>query len=160
MKKLKFLFVFICLFACQSLQAQDSRLVIQMKDGSTESYYLADKPKIRFNEKQLEITSLSLATSYDRSTIKNFHFEKTTSDDINTISANELRIICMDKSQVKLIGLSEADLPIQVYDITGCQYPSTIVNSAENSVTISLTKLPTRTYIIKTNRNKFIKIRR
>ncbi len=152
------LYMLICI---QNLpmQAQDSKLIIQMKDGGIESFLLADKPTITFSDTQLNITSLSLATSYDRSTIKKFHFEKLTSDGLDNVSPRELRVIFLDNNLIQLIGLSKSDQPIHVYDITGCMYPSTIVDSTEKTVTISLENITKGTYIIKTNRNKSIKIK-
>ena len=136
-----------------------SVLVLQLKDGSIQTFYLTDRPEITMKGDSLHVVSSNTAVNYLRSTVDNFHFVdgSTIGDNIEHVEKDELRFVYQNSQEVSLYGLTDADKPIKVYDMNGrqCQVQ---VSYGESSANILLGTLNNGVYIIKIGNRQTIKI--
>lgn len=146
MKRFLLTFLLLLGMCCNSVFAAH-QLVVELTDGSTVKYVLADAPVITFPDTQLLITSSQAETCYERELVRRFYFEDATDDiKVVTVDRKELRIDYSTADQVSIHGLSDASL-VSAYDLTGKQIlPNAVAD--DNTVTLDISHLASGTYII------------
>ena len=146
MKRFFLTFLLLLGMCCNSAFAAH-QLVVELTDGSTVKYVLADAPVITFPDTQLLITSSQAETRYERELVRRFYFEDAT-DDIKEVAVDrkEIRIDYSTADQVTIHGLNDASL-VSVYDLTGKQILPIAV-ADDNTVTLNLSHLASGVYII------------
>lgn len=146
MKRFFLTFLLLLGMCCNSAFAVH-QLVIELTDGSTIKYVLADAPVITFPDTQLRITSSQAETRYERELVRRFYFEDATDDiKVVTVDRKELRIDYSTADQVTIHGLNDASL-VSVYDLAGKQILPIAVADG-NIVTLDLSHLASGVYII------------
>ena len=152
-KRLLSLLALLCLFSNIAINAQH-RLVLELKNGRTESWLLTERPEVTFEGSKMKISTSTI--EYERSDVKQFSFSGP--DALNEVSENELRFVQLG-TDIQIFGLTDADKLIQVYDLGGRRAYAKV--SIQSSLAhISLTELPQGIYIIKIGNKQSIKVKR
>lgn len=155
MKRLFSLLALLCLFPAISVMAEHV-LVIELQNGTTQSFVLSKKPVVTFNGTKLYVNSQDASFDEDRSNIKDFHF--VLYDAIGDLEENEIRFVRLG-TNVQIQGLTESDKPICVLDMAG-RITSAAINVNGTQAEIVLERLPKGVYIIKLGNKQSIKVTR
>lgn len=137
----------LLLFVCQLMAfADNSALLITLKDGSKAGYILSQKPSVTFGESTLSITVADAATEYNIQDVNTFTF----------VDAEEVAAIQKLTDGSTLFeyrnGVVRSNGTIQVYTLDGKLLQ-------QGTSTLSLNGQPSGMYIVKTN-NKAIKVKK
>ena len=148
MKHLKLLLSFMLLFVCATAFAQ-SALVVELRDGSSATFLLAEKPRVTFAGEQMDIVSSSASMEINRSDVKNWHFESaTTSVDDITVEAKAT----LDGNTLIISGITE-NTAITLYTVSGAVVKRSTVN--DGICTIPLDGLTAGVYFVTYNNTTF-----
>ena len=148
MKHLKLLLSFMLLFVGATAFAQNA-LVVELRDGSSATFLLADKPRVTFAVEQLNIVSPSASMEFNRSDIKNWHFASapTSIEDV-TVDAKAT----LEGNNLVITGITE-DTAITLYTVSGAVVKrSAAING---NCTIPLDDLTAGLYLVKHNNTTF-----
>lgn len=147
-----------CLAGASAAYAQNKQtaLVVRMADDAVESFYLSDKPEVTFVGQDLKIVSSKIELNFLRRDIKEVYFDKVETG-IMQVATNELRFVYQNDSEIVLLGLTDVDKSIRMYDANG-QLSHADIWFSGNSATISLSSLHKGVYIIKIGNRQSIKI--
>ena len=148
MKHLKLLLSFMLLFVCATAFAP-SALVVELRDGSSATFLLAEKPRVTFAGEQMDIVSLSASMEFNRRDVKNWHFASapTSIKDV-TVDAKAT----LDGNTLIISGIAE-DTAITLYTVSGAVVKrSTVING---NCTIPLDGLASGIYLVKYNNTTF-----
>ncbi|MDE7455675.1 MAG: T9SS type A sorting domain-containing protein [Prevotella sp.] len=157
MKRILFLLYICC--CCLSISAADTHTIlrVELKDGTSNDYVLADRPRISFEGDKVVFLCKSISTSYTRENIQNFVFLEDSNTGFQELKAGDTRIsYSIEAGKVTIEGITENE-NLNIYSISGqqCQ-PS--VNYSSNRAEILLTPLPNGYYIINIGNKQSIKI--
>ena len=142
MRKKLFLFILPLLTFSLMTEAEHA-LVVQLADGSTQSYVLTAKPEITMIGSLLKITSPDVSSEYKLTSVTDFHFTEVLPTKINKVTRNELRFVRQNSDIIQIVGDSGN---ISVYNSGGqTQSVSVFVNGNEKDVNLS--SLPKGIYI-------------
>ena len=105
----------VCAGWVTEAQAADddlTRLVMELRDGTTDVYELADKPIVTFDGSKVKIASAAATADYERSDVKNFHFTSAATGLSDVAAQGALTLRYTDNESVTLTGngLIEASL--------------------------------------------------
>jgi hypothetical protein len=144
-------FLILVFFAFHLGINAEHALVVQLIDGNTHSYVLAEKPVVKMVDGLLKIKSSEVVSEYPMTSVENFHFTEITHLDISKIMKNELRFVRDGKNLVTIYGENEN---ISVYSISGQKQAAAIqMNGSQTQVNLS--SMPDGMYIIKANKQSF-----
>lgn len=149
----KTLLTLLALLFSTAVMAQHE-LIIELNNGSTHSFVLADKPVVTFEGSKIKVVSSRLSLEKERSEVKDFHFVMV--DAIDNVADNEVRVVLLG-TNVKIYGLSESDKPIRVFDLNGRVAPALITTNGSQAEVI-LEGLPKGIYIVKIGNKHTIKV--
>ena len=152
MKHLKHLLtVFLLLLVFKAHANEHKTLVVEMYDGSTASFLLADKPKITFASELIKITSERYSMEFLLSDVKKYHFaEKEVSTAITETLAESKATL--EDNMLIVTGI-DVDETITIYTIDGISVKqATAING---SCYISLNELSNGIYIVTFNNTTF-----
>lgn len=155
--KILLLLWLLCMNGVMAIE-KGSVLVLLLKNGDIQTFFLKDKPDVTFEGENLKLSSINDTVVYPRAMIDNFHFvDASIIDNIEQVEKNELRIVHQNNQDICVYGLKDTDKSIMVYDINGrrCHAQITYGDSASN---ISLETLNKGAYIIKIGNRQSIKI--
>ena len=148
MKHLKLLLSFMLLFVCATAFAQ-SALVVELRDGSSATFLLAEKPRVTFVGEQMDVVSSSASMEINRRDVMNWHFSAlpTSVDDI-TVEAKAM----LEENNLVISGISE-ETTITLYTLSGAVVKRTTV--INGNCTIPLDGLTAGVYLVKYNNTTF-----
>ena len=152
MKYLKRLFtVLLLLFALKASATVNNRtLVVELCDGNTASFLLADKPKITFTAQLMCIVSESLSMDFDRSDIRKYRF---INDDVTTSVKTSSKADAKVAVNTLLLNGVDEGTTIVIYNANGMIVKQTV--AVDGNCTISLDSLATGAYIVTFNNTTF-----
>lgn len=131
-------------------------LVIELQNGTTQSFVLSKKPVITFNGSKLYVNSQDASFDEERSNVKDFHF--VLFDAIEDVTENEMRFVRLG-TNVQIQGLKEGDKPIRVFDMAG-RATSALITTNGSQAEVILEGLPKGIYIINIGNKQSIKVTR
>lgn len=148
MKTLRNLLALLLVTIASAAQADVTvtALVVNLQNGTTDTYELSTRPTISFAGTGMKIVSEAASTTYQRSAVSDFHFEEVTPTGVKTISASGMNFRYVDGQTIQLSG--EAAQQASLYDASGRRIAEGI--SANGVVTLSLEGQPAGTYIVRT----------
>lgn len=148
MKHLKLLISFMLLFVCATAFAQ-SALVVELRDGSSATFLLAEKPRVTFAGGQMDIVSSSASMEINRCDVKNWHFSALpTSIDNAAVDAKAM----LEGNNLVISGISE-ETTITLYTVSGAVVKrSTVING---NCIIPLDGLTAGVYLVRYNNTTF-----
>ena len=147
----KVLLTMLAVFAVCLMTNAEHKLVVQLVNGTTQSYVLAEKPEITMTDSKLKVSSPFVSSEYAIASVTDFHFEELSATAVNQVGKDELRFVRQSNDHVTLYGAAGN---VSVYDESGCKQPSAVSTSGEQT-DINLSSMPKGMYIIKTNRQSF-----
>lgn len=130
-----------------------NKLVIEFKDGEIISYALSDEPEVSIVDKSIVVSSTKLSNIFERESIKEFRFEKT-STSIDEIKDDGIKIIKMDDSE--MVISSNRSCMYEIFDVQGRKVQS-IVKNGPGVVHLDISSFNKGIYVIRINENKTIK---
>lgn len=151
MKKCKILFLLLLLISVGVSAQGRKTLVVEMRDGSSASFQLVEKPTITFTGKLMSVVSASSSLEIKRSDVKQYYFE-TVSTSVGDVVEEAQAVV--SGNTVAICGLP-ANAAVTVYGANGVQVLSE--KAVDGCCTISLDSLPNALYIVNYN-NTSIKI--
>ena len=155
MKHLRRLLIVLLLLVAfkASAAADNTSLVVELRDGSTTNFLLADKPKVTFTAEQMNIVSSAFSMEFDRADVKNFHF---VNDDATSVEAPMEPDAKVEGNTLILSGIDDGTA-IVIYNTSGL--PVKHVVAVGGNCTVSLDGLAAGVYIVtfKNTTFKFLK---
>lgn len=152
----KILLTFALFFSCLLAEAEDTNIIlrIELKDGTTNDYIIAERPAIKFENGKAIFTCKGITTEYMETKIVRFSFlgEET---GINELKAGDTRVHYSDDKLV-IEGVTEEN-QILIFSVDGKRQPAT-VNKSSKHIEVSLQGLPMGCYIINIGNKQSIKI--
>lgn len=139
MKKNFLLVLMLCLSSFLPLRAE-SCLIVQLRNGNTESFLLSQKPEITFNEGEMQIRSTQAEAAFSITEILDFHFADETAG-IPEIEANEQRITIAHG----IVNIDGVNGQVSLCDISGkmlLTYP------AQGNAHLDLNQFPKGVYLL------------
>lgn len=151
----------VCLLAVASLPAlaagaAEVRLNVELRDGRTDEYLLAEKPEIKFNGEECVISCKSLDTTYDMADV----MQATFADSPNSVDENVADRISINLTNPDLAVVNGVvpGTPVRLYSIDGMLH-CTVMADADGSAVIALSDLAPKTvYVVSINSNKNFKL--
>ena len=152
------------LFGCQRMLAQTEAadaLVLLLKDGTSHSYKLAEKPVVTFDSEKSVIKTSDFETSledYNYADISKLYFADGGSASVEGVEVKGISFSFTDGSHVIIKGVDEK-VTVTVTSLDAKDYHSSI-KRGQDSVAIDLSSAPSGVYIIKVNNNSYKIIKR
>lgn len=137
-----------------SASEPEETLVLELKDGTKEYFFLNDKPVIYFNGETLKFKTDDFST--DLENISSFSFKSLDREVVTSVDAfkteKQVTITYTDGKSVLIQGISIKD--VRVYTTDGRLAKAEITN-LDGAVSVNLQTLKSGIYIIKTNKQSF-----
>lgn len=132
-----------------SATADNTVLVVELRDGNTANFLLADKLKITFTAEQMNVVSCAFSMEFDRVDVKNFHF---VNDDATSVEAP---VEPNAKVEGNTLMLSDIDdgTAIVIYNTSGLPVKHTV--AVGGNCTVSLDDIASGLYIVTFNNTTF-----
>lgn len=118
-------------------------LVMELRNGNTEVFELADKPVVTFEGTQVKVASSAASAAYERTDVKNFHFDSSATGLNNTQAAGTLTLRYTDNATVTLTGAGQ--LKAALYNAEGKLVTR---GAAEGTLTLNLAGCPAGVYVL------------
>lgn len=150
MKRKKILTV-VAFLAFNFAANAEHALVVQLVNGSTQSYVLANKPEITMADGMMNVTSTDVSSAYKMTSVTDYHFVEVPASQIQQVNASELRFVRQSKDQISIYGNSGT---VTVYDANGKQQ-SAVITVGGTEKDINLSSMPKGMYIIKTDSQSY-----
>ena len=148
MKHLKPLLLLLLFFAGATAFAQ-SALVVDLRDGSSATFLLDEKPRVTFAGRQINIVSLYASMEFERSDVKNWHFtDNYTSIDVVDLDAK----FTVDGKTLVINGVKDGTA-ITLYNVSGVVVRQS--TAIAGICTIPFDDLPVGLYIVTYNNTTF-----
>lgn len=106
-KRLLSTWAFVCLTL--GIYADSNCLVVEMKDGSSVSFILSEKPVLAFQDRNLVINRDS-ETSYSFENIKNYHFAKCEMTATKLSAYETLQVVWVDDQTLEVQNANPSSL--------------------------------------------------
>lgn len=136
----------------------ESTLILNLKDGTQEYFFLADKPVIYFENSMLKFRTSDFSADLDE--VVKFYFEDVDREvyekavSINGLKGEKkLAFTFLDGKNVKVQGINSAN-QIKVYSVDGRLVNASII-SVEGGLNVCLDAQPAGVYVIRTNNQTF-----
>ena len=142
--------LFLFVFFKASATSDNTTLVVELHDGNTANFLLADKPKITFTAQLMSIVSDAFSMDFDRSDVKMYRF---VNEDVTTSVKPAVKADAKVSDNTFLLSGVDAGTAIVIYNANG-----TVVKratSVDGGCSISLDGLATGTYIVTFNNTTF-----
>lgn len=143
------LFGFLASSAVASAQTEPDVLIVELNNDSTYRFLLDAKPVLTFDNDNL-IVDGNINTTYELSSVRNYHFDATTS--MAAIASNELRLAYLDNRKVFISGL-KPQTKVVIYNAAGVLMHTVIVDEDGNAIM----RVPSKVgvYVLKTDAKNF-----
>lgn len=129
-------------------------LVVNLNDGSYESFKLIDEPAVRVENHKLKVSAPSMECEYDFDNVSHFSFEKKVLSGVDNVSDSAFSLTFVDNAHVVV---SATDLQwAAAYNIQGLEVARAAAEG--NTATVDLGDLPAGVYVIATSCHPAVKI--
>lgn len=137
----------------------ETALILNLKDGTQEYFFLADKPVIYFDGTSLKFKSSDFSAEMDD--VVKFYFDENVDREayehaVSIIGLNgekKLVFTYLDGKNVRMQGITSAD-QIKVYSVDG-RLVNAAIFSVEGGFNVCLDAQPAGVYVIRTNNQSF-----
>ena len=133
-----------------SATSDNTTLVVELHDGNTANFLLADKPKITFTAQLMSIVSDAFSMDFDRSDVKMYRF---VNEDVTTSVKPAVKADAKVSDNTFLLSGVDAGTAIVIYNANGMVVKQ--ATSVDGGCSISLDGLATGTYIVTFNNTTF-----
>ena len=133
-----------------SATADNTVLVVELRDGNTANFLLADKPKITFTAQLMNIDSESFSMEFDRSDVKMCRF---VNDDVTTSVETPAKPDAKVADNTLLLSGVDEGTVIVIYNINGMVVKQAA--AVDGNCSVSLDGLATGAYIVTFNNTTF-----
>ena len=133
-----------------SATSDNTTLVVELHDGNTANFLLADKPKITFTAQLMSIVSDALSMVFDRSDVKMYRF---VNEDVTTSVKPAVKADAKVSDNIFLLSGVDAGTAIVIYNANGMVVKR--ATSVDGGCSISLDGLAVGTYIVTFNNTTF-----
>ena len=149
-KKIFLTLLLLLLIAFKASAAADNTvLVVELRDGSATNFLLADKPKVTFTAEQMNIVSCAFSMEFDRADVKNFHF---VNDDATSVEAPMEPNAKVEGNTLMLSGIDDGTA-IVIYNTSGLPVKHAV--AVGGNCTVSLDDIASGLYIVTFNNTTF-----
>ena len=142
--------LFLFVFFRASATSGNTTLVVELHDGNTANFLLADKPKITFTAQLMSIVSDAFSMDFDRSDVKMYRF---VNEDVTTSVKPAVKADAKVSDNTFLLSGVDAGTAIVIYNANGMVVKQ--ATSVDGGCSISLDGLATGTYIVTFNNTTF-----
>ena len=142
--------LFLFVFFRASATSDNTTLVVELHDGNTANFLLADKPKITFTAQLMSIVSDAFSMDFDRSDVKMYRF---VNEDVTTSVKPAVKADAKVSDNTFLLSGVDAGTAIVIYNANGMVVKQ--ATSVDGGCSISLDGLATGTYIVTFNNTTF-----
>ena len=142
--------LFLFVFFKASATFDNTTLVVELHDGNTANFLLADKPKITFTAQLMSIVSDALSMVFDRSDVKMYRF---VNEDVTTSVKPAVKADAKVSDNTFLLSGVDAGTAIVIYNANGMVVKQAA--AVDGNCTISLDGLATGAYIVTFNNTTF-----
>lgn len=142
--------LFLFVFFKASATSDNTTLVVELHDGNTANFLLADKPKITFTAQLMSIVSDALSMVFDRSDVKMYRF---VNEDVTTSVKPVVKADAKVSDNTFLLSGVDAGTAIVIYNANGMVVKR--ATSVDGGCSISLDGLAAGTYIVTFNNTTF-----
>ena len=152
MKHLRRLLIVLLLLVAfkASAAADNTSLVVELRDGSTANFLLADKPKITFTAQLMSIVSETFSMDFNRGDVKMYRF---VCDNVSTSVKPVVKADAKVSDNTFLLSGVDAGTAIIIYNANGMVVKR--ATSVDGGCSISLDGLAAGTYIVTFNNTTF-----
>ena len=133
-----------------SATSDNTTLVVELHDGNTANFLLADKPKITFTAQLMSIVSDAISMVFDRSDVKMYRF---VNEDVTTSVKPAEKADAKVSDNTFLLSGVDAGTAIVIYNANGMVVKR--ATSVDGGCSISLDGLAVGTYIVTFNNTTF-----
>ena len=133
-----------------SATSDNTTLVVELHDGNTANFLLADKPKITFTAQLMSIVSDAFSMDFDRSDVKMYRF---VNEDVTTSVKPAVKADAKVSDNTFLLSGVDAGTAIVIYNANGMVVKR--ATSVDGGCSISLDGLAVGTYIVTFNNTTF-----
>lgn len=141
---------FLFVFFKASATSDNTTLVVELHDGNTANFLLADKPKITFTAQLMSIVSDAFSMDFDRSDVKMYRF---VNEDVTTSVKPAVKADAKVSDNTFLLSGVDAGTAIVIYNANGMVVKR--ATSVDGGCSISLDGLAAGTYIVTFNNTTF-----
>lgn len=135
----------VCASMLSAARAADevTQLVVELTNGKTDVFQLADKPVVTFEGTQVKVASSAANTAYERTEVKNFHFSNTATGIADAKAEGSLTLRYTDNATVTLTAAGP--LKAALYNAQGQLVTR---GAAEGTLTLSFADSPAGVYVL------------
>lgn len=135
-------------------QTEITFVVVNLKDGSNESFRLLDEPAVRVENHKLKVSAPSMECEYDFDNVSHFSFEKRIVSEVDKVTDSAFSFTFVDNAHVVV---SATDLQwVAAYNLQGLEVAR--IAAVGNTATVDLSDAPAGVYVIATSCHPAIKI--
>lgn len=147
-------FLLVCLLSSGlKAEASETTLVLELSNGTIDTYALSDRPVITFDRNELKIESNEIFTTYNIKDVNRYYFDLNSSAIDNIVfDDNSHFYFYIEGENICVKGATRAS----VYSMNGNMLAE---GKGDGEISISLSSFPSGFYIINVN-NKTIKIKK
>jgi hypothetical protein len=142
--------LFLFVFFKASATSDNTTLVVELHDGNTANFLLADKPKITFTAQLMSIVSDAFSMDFDRSDVKMYRF---VNEDVTTSVKPAVKADAKVSDNTFLLSGVDAGTAIVIYNANGMVVKR--ATSVDGGCSISLDGLAAGIYIVTFNNTTF-----
>ena len=142
--------LFLFVFFKASATSDNTTLVVELHDGNTAKFLLADKPKITFTAQLMSIVSDASSMYFNRSDVKMYRF---VNEDVTTSVKPAVKADAKVSDNTFLLSGVDAGTAIVIYNANGMVVKR--ATSVDGGCSISLDGLAAGTYIVTFNNTTF-----
>ena len=154
MNKRKIIFFLLLLVTVKLSAIEYTRLIVDMRDGSSAMVQLIEKPTITFDGEMMKIVSAKTTLEFSRRDVKKYRFYRHEVSSVEELSLSPQATI--EDNTIIVSGIADG-VPITVYTASGTVVCSAVADGG--SCILSLDSLPSALYIVTYNNTtiKFFK---
>ena len=154
MNKRKIIFFLLLLVTVKLSAIEYTRLIVDMRDGSSAMVQLIEKPTITFDGEMMKIVSAKTTLEFSRRDVKKYRFYRHEVSSVEELSLSPQATI--EDNTIIVSGIADG-VPITVYTASGTVVCCAVADGC--SCTVSLESLPCGLYIVTYNDTtiKFLK---
>ena len=130
-------------------------LRVEMKDGTTHEYVLAEKPRISYVDEKVVFLYRDISTEFQKADVGRFVFVNMETN-IDNMKAGDTCILSWNGESLFIKGLSET-MQIKVFSFDGLERQASVIKSNYN-VEVSLVGFPSGCYVVLINNKQSIKV--
>ncbi len=145
-----------CVLKANAVPSEKYSLVVNLKNGTQQTFLLKEKPSIVFQDGKFIISQTGSNVDFSFDNVLNFSFSDIVNS-IRTLNDDQLTVSYTD-SQHLLVHGAEGNTQISIASLEGMMMPCQVVRVDYNTLSVSLENLPKGVYIISIGKTQNIKI--